>query len=58
MLAMAAALALPALKPFAGPVALIGTLAYVLCFSLGCGPVPGLLCAELLPISIRGKGLG
>jgi hypothetical protein len=54
MLVMAAAFGIPALSGFVGPVALIFTLLYVLAFALGTGPVPGLLAAELLPVSIRG----
>lgn len=54
MLVMAAAFGVPALSGIVGPVALIFTLLYVLSFALGTGPVPGLLAAELLPVSIRG----
>lgn len=54
MLVMAAAFGLPALSGVVGPVALIFTLLYVFAFALGTGPVPGLLSAELLPVSIRG----
>lgn len=57
MLAMAAGFALPALTPLSGVIALAGTLTYVLMFALGTGPVPALLCSELLPISIRGRGV-
>jgi hypothetical protein len=54
MLVMAAAFGVPALSGLVAPVALIFTLLYVLSFALGTGPVPGLLAAELLPVSIRG----
>lgn len=54
MLVMAAAFALPALSGVVGPIALVFTILYVFSFALGTGPVPGLLSAELLPVSIRG----
>ena len=52
---LAAALALPALRQVAGPLALGGTLAYVAAFSLGAGPVPALIVSELIPARLRGK---
>ncbi len=55
MLAMSAGLALPQFASVAGPVALIGTLAYILGFALGAGPVPGLLVPEITPAKLRGK---
>lgn len=54
MLVMAAAFGLPAFSGIVGPIALIFTILYVFSFALGTGPVPGLLSAELLPVSIRG----
>lgn len=42
------------LQGVSGAIALIGTLAYVLCFALGVGPVPGVLVSEINPGSIRG----
>eukprot|EP00892_Ulva_mutabilis_P006772 jgi/Ulvmu1/4467/UM002_0192.1 len=57
MLIMAAAFGLPALSEFVGPIALVFTILYVFSFALGTGPVPGLLSAELLPVSIRGRGV-
>ena len=36
--------------------ALVGTLAYVLCFACGAGPVPGILVSEINPGAIRGAG--
>ncbi len=55
MLAMAAGLYLPALAGYSGTIALVGTLAYVLSFALGAGPVPGLLVPEITPARIRGE---
>ena len=37
-----------------GTIALVGTLAYVLCFAFGVGPVPGVLVSEINPGNIRG----
>jgi len=54
MFVMAAAFGLPALSGIVGPTALVFTILYVFSFALGTGPVPGLLAAELLPVSIRG----
>jgi hypothetical protein len=55
MMTMAAAFVTPALKTVSGTIALVFTILYVLSFALGTGPVPGLLSAELLPTSIRGR---
>ena len=38
-----------------GTIALVGTLAYVLCFAFGVGPVPGVLVSEINPGNIRGE---
>jgi Sugar (and other) transporter len=54
MLVLAAGFTLKSLASSSGPIALAFTILYVLAFALGSGPVPGLLCAELLPTSIRG----
>eukprot|EP00854_Cymbomonas_tetramitiformis_P000527 gene527-921_t len=37
------------------PCALVGTLAYVLAFAMGAGPIPGLLLGEILPADVRSK---
>lgn len=55
MLAMALGLALPGLASAAGPIALIGTLGYILAFAMGVGPVPGLLVPEITAAKLRGK---
>ncbi|PNH04298.1 Plastidic glucose transporter 4 [Tetrabaena socialis] len=57
MFAMAAGFSLPALQPYAGGIAVVGTLAYILSFALGAGPVPGLIVPELNPLSNRGKAV-
>lgn len=46
----------PALRcaGLAGPIALVGTLSYILCFAMGAGPVPGLLVPEITAARIRG----
>ena len=54
MLAMVAGLSLSSLAHLRGSIALFGTLAYVLTFSLGAGPVPGLLVPEITPARLRG----
>ena len=54
MLAMVAGLSLSSLAHIRGSIALFGTLAYVLTFSLGAGPVPGLLVPEITPARLRG----
>jgi sugar porter (SP) family MFS transporter len=53
---LSAALTLPALEAFAGPLSFLGTLSYVAAFAAGAGPVPALLVAELYPPALRGKG--
>ena len=57
MLAMAAGLGIPSLSGFAGPIALAGTLAYIVSFALGAGPVPGLLVPEIAPAALRGRAV-
>jgi hypothetical protein len=54
---MAAGLGLPQFAGAAGPIALGGTLAYVLAFALGAGPVPGLLVPEIAPARLRGAAV-
>ncbi|KAI4388951.1 hypothetical protein MLD38_001235 [Melastoma candidum] len=45
------------LTPYAGPLAVAGTVLYVLSFSLGAGPVPGLLLPEIFASRIRAKAV-
>ncbi len=53
MLAMALGLTLPVLQAVAGPIALLGTLGYIMAFALGAGPVPGLLVPEICAAKLR-----
>ena len=57
MLAMAAGLSLKQLAGFSSVVAVVGTVAYVISFALGAGPVPGLLVPEITPARLRGAPL-
>ncbi|KXZ57026.1 hypothetical protein GPECTOR_1g927 [Gonium pectorale] len=57
MFAMAAGFSLPALQPYSAPIAVLGTLAYILSFALGAGPVPATIVPELNPLSTRGKAV-
>ncbi|KAJ4824967.1 hypothetical protein Tsubulata_046606 [Turnera subulata] len=45
------------LAPYSGPLAVIGTVCYVLSFSLGAGPVPALLLPEIFASRIRAKAV-
>lgn len=58
MLLMAAGMRLPALAHLGPYVAVLGTLAYILSFSLGVGPVPALLVPEITPVNLRGVCVG
>ena len=53
MLTMSLGLAVPAASSISGILSFIGTLAYVLCFAMGAGPVPGLLTPELVGDRVR-----
>lgn len=57
MLSMALGLVIPALSALSGPIALIGTLGYIIAFAMGAGPVPGLLVPEITPAKIRGRAV-
>lgn len=54
MLLMSLGLTSSSLSSISGPIALFGTLAYVLSFAIGAGPVPGLLVPEITGDRIRG----
>ncbi|KAF9625590.1 hypothetical protein IFM89_024363 [Coptis chinensis] len=45
------------LAPYSGTLAVLGTVLYVLSFSLGAGPVPALLLSEIFPSRIRAKAV-
>ena len=55
MFAMVAGRSLPQLASSAGTIAFAGTVAYVLSFALGAGPVPGLLVPEINTEQMRGE---
>lgn len=57
MALLAASMVLDVLKPYAAIFAVTGTIAYVLAFALGSGPVPALLSAEIFPSRARGTGM-
>lgn len=46
-----------ALAPYSGPLAVAGTVLYVLSFALGAGPVPALLLPEIFASRIRAKAV-
>ena len=50
------ALSLPMLAPIKGVLCVVGTMAYIMCFGLGVGPVPSLLVSEITSSKMRGKG--
>jgi sugar porter (SP) family MFS transporter len=57
MLLLALSFSWKVLAPYSGPLAVIGTVLYVLSFSLGAGPVPALLLSEIFPSRIRAKAV-
>ncbi|KAL5722122.1 hypothetical protein ACHQM5_005681 [Ranunculus cassubicifolius] len=57
MLLLALSFTWKVLAPYSGPLAVIGTVLYVLSFSLGAGPVPALLLSEIFPSRIRAKAV-
>lgn len=57
MFAMVAGRSLPQLASNAGTIAFAGTVAYVLSFALGAGPVPGLLVPEINTEQMRGRAM-
>ncbi|KAK6927935.1 Major facilitator, sugar transporter-like [Dillenia turbinata] len=57
MLLLSLSFTLAVLAPYSGPIAVIGTVLYVLSFSLGAGPVPALLQPEIFASRIRAKAV-
>ncbi|CAI7872113.1 unnamed protein product [Closterium sp. NIES-53] len=57
MAVQAAAQVVPWMAPMAPLITLTATLVYVACFTMGAGPVPGLMLPEMLPNHIRAKGM-
>jgi MFS family permease len=57
MLLLSLALSWPSLEAYSGTLAVLGTVSYVLAFSLGAGPVPGLLLPEIFASRIRAKAV-
>ncbi|CAI5982087.1 unnamed protein product, partial [Closterium sp. NIES-65] len=57
MLLLALTLSFPPLQPVAAPLSVLGTVAYVLSFAMGAGPVPALLLPEIFPSNIRASAV-
>ncbi|KAL6994008.1 hypothetical protein U1Q18_012117 [Sarracenia purpurea var. burkii] len=57
MLLLSLALTWKVLAPYSGTLAVLGTVLYVLSFSLGAGPVPALLLPEIFSSRIRAKAV-
>ncbi|KAH7422527.1 hypothetical protein KP509_12G012400 [Ceratopteris richardii] len=57
MLLLSLGLSWPSLAPCSGTLAVLGTVSYILAFSLGAGPVPALLLSEIFPSKIRAKAV-
>ncbi|KAG6558001.1 hypothetical protein Mapa_000180 [Marchantia paleacea] len=57
MIVLSLSLSWPALQAYAGTLAVAGTVSYVLAFSLGAGPVPGLVLPEIFSSRIRAKAV-
>ncbi|KAH9306195.1 hypothetical protein KI387_010599 [Taxus chinensis] len=57
MLLLSLSLSWKALAPYSGTLAVLGTVLYVLSFSLGAGPVPALLLPEIFASRIRAKAV-
>mmetsp|Transcript_24521 Transcript_24521/g.33814 ORF Transcript_24521/g.33814 Transcript_24521/m.33814 type:complete len:554 (+) Transcript_24521:139-1800(+) len=56
MLLLAMAMSVPALAAIKGTLCVGGTMAYIMFFGIGVGPVPALLVGEIMSSRIRGKG--
>eukprot|EP00245_Coleochaete_scutata_P007502 TRINITY_DN22930_c0_g1_i1.p1 TRINITY_DN22930_c0_g1~~TRINITY_DN22930_c0_g1_i1.p1 ORF type:complete len:566 (-),score=98.83 TRINITY_DN22930_c0_g1_i1:158-1855(-) len=57
MFLLSLSLSWPALGAYARVLAIVGTITYILAFSLGVGPVPGLLLSEIFGSRIRAKAM-
>lgn len=57
MLLLSLSLTWKVLAPYSGTLAVLGTVLYVLSFSLGAGPVPALLLPEIFASRIRAKAV-
>nr|AAG00995.1 putative glucose translocator [Mesembryanthemum crystallinum] len=57
MLLLSLSFTWPVLAPYSGTLAVLGTVLYVLSFSLGAGPVPALLLPEIFASRIRAKAV-
>ncbi|MCO5605893.1 hypothetical protein L7F22_060079 [Adiantum nelumboides] len=57
MLVLSLGLSWPPLAAYSGTLAVLGTVSYILAFSLGAGPVPALLLPEIFPSKIRAKAV-
>ncbi|KAM7267591.1 hypothetical protein ACFE04_009757 [Oxalis oulophora] len=57
MLLLSLGLTWEVLAPYSGTIAVLGTVLYVLSFSLGAGPVPALLLPEIFSSRIRAKAV-
>ncbi|KAI5591499.1 hypothetical protein BDE02_04G084600 [Populus trichocarpa] len=57
MLLLSLSFSWKALAPYSGTLAVLGTVCYVLSFSLGAGPVPALLLPEIFASRIRAKAV-
>lgn len=57
MLLLSVSFSWKVLAPYSGSLAVLGTVLYVLSFSLGAGPVPALLLPEIFASRIRAKAI-
>ncbi|CAL5192912.1 unnamed protein product [Lathyrus oleraceus] len=57
MLLLSVSFSWKVLAPYSGTLAVLGTVLYVLSFSLGAGPVPSLLLPEIFASRIRAKAI-
>lgn len=57
MLLMAAGFGVESLSGMSGSIAVVGTLAYILSFAFGAGPITGLMIPELNAARVRGRAV-